>query len=192
MISERCDQSKDITYRIDTEAKPNSIMKSEESNNIIKSNSITKSEASAAKAEWTSNFAPRSQTEKVRNCTQLNRDLIKEIVLSVVKSLLNNSDNYRIKQDGNKWNCGNEIDFPKLISLMNKNHLKQLKSECGGLQTLLRNHRYIFEIAEGKVKIRIPAELKNITKYKSKPCWFLSNHPDGCLHDGEICAFNHL
>ncbi|KRT85599.1 hypothetical protein AMK59_2716 [Oryctes borbonicus] len=138
---------------------------------------------------WVQDFKPREKVEKVQNCTQLNRDLIRRILKQVVTKLLESK--VVLSGDDGSWNRGGEISFNEIISSIDKNDLKQLKSNCGGLQTLLRNHRYIFEVANGSVKIRVPKKLTELAKYKDKPCWFLKNHPDGCPNSSEQCAYNH-
>ena len=37
------------------------------------------------------------------------------------------------------------LELPEVAKLFDKSTLLQLKNECGGLQTLLRNHYYIFK-----------------------------------------------
>lgn len=139
---------------------------------------------------WIKNFQSRTQIEKVRNCTQLNKDLIKKLVWSVAEALLKDK-NFLEKANTQTWNAGGRLTFPQLVQTLNMDDLKQLKNECGGLQTLLRNHRYIFEVAQGSVQLRVPSEFKNVQTYKEKPCWFFLNHPDGCLHTVENCAYQH-
>ena len=38
-----------------------------------------------------------------------------------------------------------KLSIQEAISLIDKDHLHELKSQCGGLQTLLKNHGHIFE-----------------------------------------------
>ena len=90
------------------------------------------------------------------------------------------------------WNAGGKLplgEIPK--SVLNLDLLKELKSECGGLQTLLRNHNHIFIVIKGDVRLRHPLAdhhdlgkknpSKNSAKFKgTKPCWFYENHPQGC------------
>lgn len=138
-----------------------------------------------------SDFKPRSSVELVRNCTQLNRDVIGKLVMACVVSLLTEK-NYVTKANGDCWNCGGGLTISQLSKVIPKEDLKQLKEQCGGLQTLLRNHRYLFEIGDGKVFLRKPPLLdENTKKYKGKPCWFVKNHPDGCLHSSEVCSYYH-
>lgn len=137
------------------------------------------------------NFKARPDTEAVRNCTQLNRDLIKKLVSSCVNSLLIHKK-YIKKETGEDWNRGGGLTILDLSKEIAKEELKQLKEQCGGLQTLLRNHRYLFHIQEGVVFLREPPVLSEDTKkYKDKPCWFWKNHPDGCLHSSKSCSYKH-
>ncbi|XP_077291431.1 putative tRNA (uracil-O(2)-)-methyltransferase isoform X2 [Arctopsyche grandis] len=128
---------------------------------------------------WASNFKPREALEKHEN-------------------ILNNN-----------WNSGGCLPLHDIVKLVSTEQLKSLKSECGGLQTLLRNHHHIFEIISGNVKLRYPRTkseaLEKIAssnkKRKSnnnksiltqKPCWFFQNHPNGCPLTENDCSFLHV
>lgn len=155
----------------------------------------TPSSAGTNEDSWSSSFSPRAGKETVRNCTKLDRDLLHKIVRDVVSELLK-GENYLRKNGGlggvgGVWNAGRSLTFEAIVGSLDPADLKQLKKECGGLQTLMRNHRYVFELEDGLVKIRVPADLQSVRKYKDKPCWFSRNHPDGCLHDSDRCAFSH-
>lgn len=139
---------------------------------------------------WLSKFKARADTEIVRNCTKIDQNLKERLVMNIVMQLLQEECN-DIKPNGEKWNRGGKLELFKLVENVPQIDLKQLKKECGGLQTLLRNHRYIFDLTNGTVKLRSPPEFQVIQKYKSKPCWFLRNHPQGCLHDTFNCAYSH-
>lgn len=143
-----------------------------------------------ANNEWIGNFKPRNNVEKVKNCTQLDRDLISRILLQVVKRLLEDTCT-TVGDDGKLWNRGGTLPFSLLISSIRKEDLKKLKDNCGGLQTLLRNHRYIFEVNKGLVRIRVPKTLNETNKYKDKLCYFFRNHPGGCPNFAETCAYKH-
>ncbi|GJQ75693.1 hypothetical protein Trydic_g17767 [Trypoxylus dichotomus] len=138
---------------------------------------------------WVQNFKAREKVEKVQNCTQLNRDLIRTIIKQVVTKLLETK--VALSVDDKTWNRGAELPFNEIIASIDKNDLRSLKNNCGGLQTLLRNHRYIFEVVNGRVKIRVPKKIVETAKYKNKPCWFFSNHPDGCPNSSELCVYKH-
>lgn len=137
-------------------------------------------------------FIPRNPIEKSRNCTQLDRNLIETIVRATFEALLN-IESYVEKpgKDDARWNRGGEISLETLSQKLASNDLKLLKSECGGLQTLLRNHRYIFKVIGGSVSLREPLNRKDTSAYRDKPCWFNNNHPDGCLFDANDCACQH-
>ena len=142
-------------------------------------------------AKWVDNFKPRCGVEKPRNCTQLDKRLIGRIVRVVVNSLLE-APNTLKKCDGTSWNAGGKLPIAELVSSIPGEDLKALKSECGGLQTVLRNHRYIFQLENGFVSIRVPATNALTNKYRDKRCWFVENHPDGCIHDVAACAYKHV
>lgn len=139
---------------------------------------------------WIQDYQPRNPVERVRNCTQLDRSLIETIVGNVVQLLLQ-KEQLLSKSNGSTWNCGSRITLENLVKLLDVNDLKKLKSECGGLQTLLRNHRYIFQVEKGSVKIRIPTTYEENSKFKEKRCWFFNNHPNECLHTKDICSYSH-
>lgn len=132
----------------------------------------------------------RSPIEPVRNCTQLNRSLVNRIVEFVVARILAKN----CGDSSGTWNRGGSISLSELCrEIVPPDDLKLLKNECGGLQTLLRNHRYIFKIDRGVVTLRVPPSVdEEPTKYRSKPCWFLKNHPNGCLHEAQTCAYQHV
>lgn len=84
----------------------------------------------------------------------------------------------------------------------------RLKSECGGIQTLLRNHSHIFVVREKAVRFRNAEEL-SVEQWtaesskkkkgmkadgikKAKACWFFSHHPDGCPLDANSCRYLHI
>lgn len=156
--------------------------------------------------QWNADFRPRSSIEKVQNCTQIDKSIEKEIIGIVFKQLLCKK-RYLADFCAPDWNVGGKIALADLIRLIPREKLKSLKSECGGLQTLLKNNSQIFHVNKGAVEIRVPikycdklVELKqrNADKftekqlqYKQKPCWFLANHPDGCPFDAENCSFKH-
>lgn len=147
--------------------------------------------------EWVADFKPREAIEKVRNCTQLDQTLINEIVTLTAKHLLvKRRMQSHPTNPSRTWNAGGVAGLGDIIPLIGAERLKKLKSECGGLQTLLKNHHQIFLVEKGKVQFRPPILLSDITnkskiKVKSKPCWFFENHPDGCLLDESECAFKH-
>lgn len=141
-------------------------------------------------SSWIKNFEPRSPIERVRNCTQLNRDLISKIIRKAVEQILE-TKKYIERPDGEKWNEGGSVSFSTFSKSVAKEDLVNLKKECGGLKTLLRNHRYIFDVAKDSFQLRKPYLLSETSKYKNKPCWFELNHPDKCLYTADICSYKH-
>ena len=103
------------------------------------------------------------------------------------------------------WNAGGLISLSELSSKIDSALLVKLKSECGGLQTLLRNHNYIFVVEKGNVRLRCPlydahsvgkrkkgrgrGELEKFKK--TKICWLFENHPQGCPILREDCIWAH-
>ncbi|CAG9865408.1 unnamed protein product [Phyllotreta striolata] len=136
-------------------------------------------------------FRPRSAVEPVRNCTQINRNIVDKLIHFSVK-LLTESEDFIEKSDGGRWNKGSTISILDVSMKVDKGDLRELKSQCGGLQTLFRNFRYIFETSGGNVRLRIPPTI-HVTKgkYKNKPCWFQKNHPDGCFNADKDCSYLH-
>lgn len=141
------------------------------------------------------NFKPREKVEKVRNCTKIGSDIIDIIVRSVFKVCLQ-SDNMIERQDGSSWNAGNEVSLADVVAHLQeeKVDLSRLKSECGGLQTLLKNNHSIFCVQKGRVKLRMPSsELPKFdkAKIKRKDCWFHNHHPNGCFLQDSDCTWIH-
>ncbi|XP_029167917.1 probable tRNA (uracil-O(2)-)-methyltransferase [Nylanderia fulva] len=152
---------------------------------------------------WSSNFKPRSSTERTRNCTQLDRKLVLDIVNVVAEHLLRAGRKISLEQrPGETWNAGGQIGIGDVAKLLTPEKLRQLRNECGGLQTLLRNHNHIFCVTQGQVQFRIPGIIDKRKKArrnrnskaplrKIKPCWFHKNHPDGCPALDIDCDFQH-
>lgn len=148
---------------------------------------------------WIKDFKAREPTERVRNCTQIDKGLIESIIKTITKFLLSETlCNVR-------WSPGKIVDINDLVKLLPRDQLKSLKSECGGLQTLLKNNHHIFKVQSGKVQLRQPKSIEEMnkeikskkTKSKSiklqeKPCWFFGNHPQGCPLEDINCSFLHV
>ncbi|KAG6448326.1 hypothetical protein O3G_MSEX005446 [Manduca sexta] len=150
---------------------------------------------------WVQGFKPRETVERVRNCTQIDKNLIDSIVSIITNYLLQECC---LEPDG-KWSIGKVVDIHVLVQLIPPEQLKLLKSECGGLQTLMKNNHHIFQVQQGKVQLRYPKSIdevstnskKNLNKvYKiklqEKPCWFYNNHPQGCPLKDDKCSFLHV
>ena len=105
------------------------------------------------------------------------------------------------------WNMGSPLPLSEAASLLAPEQLAQLKSGCGGLQTLLRNHGHVFVVSQGTVRLRCHArdefsvgrrsKRKKKTddglylSIKKKPCWFFDHHPQGCSVSAETCTWAH-
>ncbi|KAA0187712.1 putative tRNA (Uracil-O(2)-)-methyltransferase, partial [Fasciolopsis buskii] len=171
-------------------------------------------------------FAPRDSYIPVKNCTQLASSVKKMVSNFVFRTLLNrtpevrwlNSYNLVISDsltvqtiDGRWWNPGGQLTVQETSELLDPGQLKLMKSQHGGLQTLLRNHHQAFEVRSGIIRLRwdpermarldssrpSPVLQKPVKKClplqrKTKPCWMFSHHPDGCPYPSETCSFLHV
>lgn len=185
-------------------AKENSIALDSDIQKIINARSTISQERiiEAGKRDmWSSNFKVRNSSEQTRNCTQLDKGLILDIVNIVVAHLLRIGRRIPLEQRPDKtWNAGRQISISEVVRLIAPEMLQKLRNECGGLQTLLKNHNHIFHVSQGKVQFRIPGsnnidkkkrKTNNIPLRKVKPCWFHQNHPDGCPASEINCDFQH-
>ncbi|NXM81139.1 TRM44 methyltransferase, partial [Oenanthe oenanthe] len=165
-------------------------------------------ETETAGTVWMPGFQPREKVEQIRNCASLPRDFVDEVVLNVANLLLNAAPQKSCsdKQGGNTntWNQGESLSLREVAEHLNKETLKKLKSEYGGLQTLLKNNHQVFEVLNGKVHIRDwrkekpPSKTKPEVKrhlsaeaFKTRLCWFFVHHPDGCSLPSEACPYAH-
>ncbi|EGD82916.1 hypothetical protein PTSG_03548 [Salpingoeca rosetta] len=148
-------------------------------------------------------FTPRPKKQVTRNCTKLPRPFLHECVLLVVQRLIGsgNGGDIRGGDDGaggrecldGTWRRGGELHLKDVASLLGRERLKRLKSECGGVKTLLKNHHQVFIVVGGTVRIRdwtAPDE-KPPRVCKTRMCWFFEHHPDGCPRPAEKCPFKH-
>ncbi|CAI5783557.1 probable tRNA (uracil-O(2)-)-methyltransferase [Podarcis lilfordi] len=151
-----------------------------------------------------SGFLPRGK-EQVRNCTTLPQDLVDKVVLKVAKLLLKETKGSTLEMS-NAWNRGESLPLSEIAEHLDKDTLKRLKNEYGGLQTLLRNNHQVFEVLNGKVHIRDWREWKPPRKnkpgkqlkqrlpskaIKTRLCWFHIHHPQGCPLSSELCCYAH-
>ncbi|CAD1471182.1 unnamed protein product [Heterotrigona itama] len=172
-------------------------------------------ESEAVEEEWTCDFKPRDKVERVRNCTQLDRTLVANIVDIVSNQLLHEGRAITTEQAPKKlWNAGRCLELRKVAESIPREAMIHLRKECGGLQTLLKNHSHIFRVVEGRVEFRVPGaaaaaaaaaaaeringkakkkrnELSLPPRVKTKPCWFYKNHPDGCPVTETKCNYKH-
>lgn len=102
--------------------------------------------AAATDGNWNNDFQPRSETERVQNCTKINKNIQNEIVEQVFNQLIAKKRYLTDPQQQSNWNLGGKVSLNDLASQLPRDKLKALKSECGGLQTLLKNHSQIFRV----------------------------------------------
>ncbi|XP_026928007.1 probable tRNA (uracil-O(2)-)-methyltransferase isoform X2 [Acinonyx jubatus] len=149
----------------------------------------------------------REKAERVRNCAALPRDFIDQVVLQVGHLLLDaerpcagSSPSGSLKA----WNRGGSLSLADVASELDRETLRRLKRECGGLQTLLKNNHQVFEVRSGRVhlrdwreerlrKQRQPEAKRRLFSeaFKTRLCWFFSHHPDGCALPSDCCPFAH-
>ncbi|XP_076363101.1 putative tRNA (uracil-O(2)-)-methyltransferase isoform X2 [Tachypleus tridentatus] len=159
-------------------------------------------------AVWLHDFQPREKAEQVRNCTHLDKHFLDETVSVIAQTLLNCGEDYLsyVGSDGKegKWKLGGKMELSVLVKTLSNNTLKQLKNQCGGLQTLLRNNQHIFSVKKGTAGLASPFDQgksdssqsskkrKGKISVKTRPCWFYRNHPNSCPLDDVKCKFVHV
>ncbi|KAH8295154.1 hypothetical protein KR018_008013 [Drosophila ironensis] len=127
----------------------------------------------------------REKDERVRNCTQVDKSIIDALVLKIFLLLLDAHED--------KWS--GRLSMEEIARHLTKEELTGIKSECGGIKTLLRNKHEVFDFSAGNfVGIRMPkpssAKLALATN-KKRSCFFKHHHPLSCpLSDAE-CSFIH-
>lgn len=102
---------------------------------------------SSEASEWIADFNPRSKEEITRNCVSIDKEIKSKVIHTVFEYLLSNAAKQRtgLKFDGGSWRKGGSLLMGDVVGLFDKELLQELKNECGGLQTLLRNHCHIFQ-----------------------------------------------
>ncbi|XP_023230797.1 probable tRNA (uracil-O(2)-)-methyltransferase isoform X1 [Centruroides sculpturatus] len=156
---------------------------------------------------WISGFRPRNRNQEVCNCSTLDQNYIDDVVKQLASLLLNLQCCFiTVSTNDNQihWNRGGEMTIKDLASSLDPELLKKLKSQYGGLQTLLKNHRHIFSVIKDKVSMTVPTKKTSANylskskkkkgkepKFKTKLCWFHFNHPQGCPLLDEDCTFLH-
>ncbi|XP_017117367.1 probable tRNA (uracil-O(2)-)-methyltransferase [Drosophila elegans] len=127
----------------------------------------------------------REKEESVRNCTQVDRSIIDALVLKIFKQLLASNDD--------KWS--GRLPMREIAKSLTKEELSGIKSECGGIKTLLRNKHEVFEFCGGDlIGIRTPkptALLQSRLTTKKRSCFFKMHHPLGCPLEDAECSFIH-
>lgn len=148
---------------------------------------------------WIKDFKARDPVERVRNCTRIDKVLTDSIIKTITRYMLEETTS------NVRWSPGKTVDIHDVVKLIPKGELRSLKSECGGLQTLLKNHHHIFKVESGKVQLRHPKSVEEVNretknkksknkliKLQEKPCWFFSHHPQGCPLEDIRCSFLHV
>ncbi|GFS23287.1 tRNA (uracil-O(2)-)-methyltransferase [Elysia marginata] len=166
----------------------------------------------AEERKWASGFQPRVEPG-VRNCQSVPEEIKLKIVNSVfdlvMKSDPEENTAAQPTQGGKHWRKGGSASLSDVAAQFDQLTLRQLKAECGGLQTLLRNHSHIFQVSGGRVRLRdfsqadpwkgsnphkrqlnkVRAEQRDTRK--TMLCWFYEHHPDGCPRTNSDCSFAH-
>ncbi|XP_016940007.4 probable tRNA (uracil-O(2)-)-methyltransferase [Drosophila suzukii] len=130
----------------------------------------------------------REKQESVRNCTQVDKSIIDALVLKIFKQLLAANED--------KWS--GRLPMREIAQSLTKEELSGIKSECGGIKTLLRNKHEVFEFCGGDlIGIRTPKPMSNgpllrsrVTT-KKRSCFFKLHHPLGCPLEDAECSFIH-
>ncbi|XP_038600776.1 probable tRNA (uracil-O(2)-)-methyltransferase [Tachyglossus aculeatus] len=159
-------------------------------------------------AAWAPGFRPRDKEQRVRNCASLPRELAAAVVLRVAGLLLAREPPPPAHPSGtgpaHTWDPGESLPLATVAGQLDRETLRRLKSECGGLQTLLKNNHQVFEVVAGQVRLRDWREGKPEAKrrpeakhrlradaFKTRLCWFFLHHPDGCPLPAQSCPYAH-
>lgn len=157
-------------------------------------NATNSQQTKGSSEKWSTSFTPREKLEAVKNCTKIDKMLSDSIVKRIFEKVLS----LETLSDG--WSSGGILPLPEAVKLVSQDELKQLKSECGGLQTLLKNKHQIFHIYNGSIQIRAPKKLsENLISARSMkrnvvktvPCYFFLNHPNSCPILDDDCCYIH-
>lgn len=137
----------------------------------------------------------REKAEAVRNCTKVERSILDFLVLKIFRMLLGNATTNAGKKS---WAQGQKLTIRDIAQGLTKEELCGIKSECGGIKTLMRNKHEVFEFCgEDRFGIRMPiaASLRSISiksqTTKKRPCFFKQHHPQGCPLEDSECSFLH-
>lgn len=134
-ISSRCDDAVPVVTRNDKSD-------SDKDHDTL----INENFQSEKEDKWVAEFTPRSKTEITRNCVTVRKETKEQVVKRVFECLLKCEDcEVKSRFDGSSWRKGGKIKVADAVTLFDPELLKELKSECGGLQTLLRNSCHIFQ-----------------------------------------------
>ncbi|KAK3861311.1 hypothetical protein Pcinc_032691 [Petrolisthes cinctipes] len=147
---------------------------------------------------WSSNFKARDSVQQVRNCTQLKKGLREELVSTIANMLMEKKHIIQVEVESDvwvEWDRGGSMTMADIARGMETQQLQALKKECGGLQTLLKNHRHMFSLQNGQVYLQspVPAWRASVPseRIKTKCCWFHQHHRRGCPLPSHLCVFAH-
>lgn len=146
---------------------------------------------------WSSNFKARSSVEAVRNCSQLDKNIKEDLLSTIANIILEKKRIVEIFIHGVPvvWDRGGSISMGDLVKRLSTQQLTALKAQCGGLQTLIKNHKHIFALEKGNVNLQVPRQLSECKVssevLRSKPCWFLHYHPQSCPIPPTECLYSH-
>jgi len=146
---------------------------------------------------WSANFKARSSVEVVRNCSQLDKTVIEDLITAIANILLEKKRKVELSFSGKPlvWDRGGSIAMGDLAKRMSAQQLLALKAQCGGLQTLIKNHKHIFALEKGCINLQIPLQLSKSKvpsdRHHTKPCWFHQYHPQGCPLPQPDCLYSH-
>lgn len=147
---------------------------------------------------WSTNFKARSSVEAVRNCSQLEKNIKEDLLSTIANIILEKKRIVEILIHGAGpviWDRGGSISMGDLAKRMSTEQLAALKAQCGGLQTLIKNHKHIFALEKGAVNLQIPRQLSECKVssdvLRTKPCWFLHYHPQSCPIPHTDCLYSH-
>lgn len=95
------------------------------------------------------------------------------------------------------------LTLPDAYELLPKEFSEELKSERGGLKSIILSYRHalsfdpikkLIHLADPKgnsVELKEKSTSKKILRFKTKNCFFHLYHPNGCPLTDDQCAFSH-
>ncbi|KAH8360107.1 hypothetical protein KR093_010834 [Drosophila rubida] len=155
-------------------------------------NELQKYQTGESKTEQTVKLREKSET--VRNCTQIEKSILDSLVLKIFGMLLDNTGSAC-----DAWLQGRQLSMREIAQALTKEELIGIKSECGGIKTLLRNKHEVFEFrGNDQIGIRKPKPIAmmqqssgKLLTTKKRACFFNMHHPHGCPLKESECSFIH-
>ncbi|CAD5110919.1 unnamed protein product [Dimorphilus gyrociliatus] len=130
----------------------------------------------------------------------LEKETKESIAMTIFNKLLEiEPANYVDFPSKQNWICGGELDLKDCASLFDTDQLNKLKSQGGGLASVLKGFTQIFSIIKGKVRLKLPTNCnhnedkrkRKKVEIKKKLCWFHCHHPNNCPLKTEDCPYAH-